>query len=128
MVKGKYKILVIDDEPAVVELLKYCLEKHGYKAITAKSGAEGLKKANSQKPDLILLDIIMPEMDGFTVLRQLRAENSTCKLPIILLTAKSEINDVFEAEKYRATDYVIKPVELSELLKLLEKYLAIFNI
>ena len=128
MVTNKYKILVIDDEPEVVELLKHYLERCGYEVITAKDGSEGFEKACSQKPDLILLDIIMPKIDGLTVLRQLRVEDSTCKLPIILLTAKSGIDDIFEAELYRTTDYIVKPFDLNELLKLIKKYLVLSNL
>lgn len=128
MITDKHKILVIDDEPEVAALLKHYLERCGYGVITAKDGPEGFEKACSQKPDLILLDIIMPGIDGFTVLRQLRAEDSTSKLPVILLTAKSGTDNIFEAEKYGATDYVIKPVKLSELLRLIKKYLALYHI
>jgi len=128
MIADKHKILVIDDEPEVVALLKHYLEKSKYEVITAKNGPEGFEKACSQKPDLILLDIIMPEIDGLTVLRQLRAEDSTSKLPVILITAKSGTNNIFEAEKYRATDYIVKPFKLSELLRLMKKYLALYRI
>lgn len=122
-----YKILTIDDELEVVSLLKQYLESVGYEVITAQSGPEGLEKAVLQKPDLILLDIMMPDMDGLTVLRELRSENYTCKVPVILLTAKGRTEDIFEAEKYRPTDYIVKPVQLSDLLRLIKKYLALYS-
>jgi len=124
---AKNKILVIDDEPEVVELLKKRLERIGYQVITATDGMGGFKKACEQKPDLILLDIIMPEVDGLTVLRRLRAEEATCEIPVIMVTAKGRTDSIFEAQRYRATDYIIKPFEWSELLKLIKRYLFLFE-
>ncbi len=125
--KVTYKILAIDDDIEVVSLLKQSLERYGYEVMTAQSGPEGLEKAFSRKPDLILLDIIMPDMDGLSVLRQLRSESSTCSMPVILLTAKGRTEDIFEAEKYRPTDYIVKPVALKDLLRLIKKYLALYG-
>lgn len=124
---AKNKILVIDDEPEVVELLKKRLERIGYQVITATDGMGGFKKACEQKPDLILLDIIMPEVDGLAVLRRLRAEEATCEIPVIMVTAKGRTDSIFEAQRYRATDYIIKPFQWSELLKLIKRYLFLFE-
>jgi len=123
----KNKILVIDDEPEVVELLKKRLERVGYQVITATDGMGGFKKACEQKPDLILLDIIMPEVDGLTVLRRLRAEEATCEIPVIMVTAKGRTDSMFEAQRYRATDYIIKPFQWSELLRFIKRYLFLFE-
>ena len=123
----KNKILVIDDEPEVVELLKKRLERAGYQVITATDGMGGFKKACEQKPDLILLDIIMPEVDGLTVLRRLRAEEATCEIPVIMVTAKGRTDSMFEAQRYRATDYIIKPFQWSELLRFIKRYLFLFE-
>ena len=127
MDKPKPKLLAIDDEPEVVELLKHRLERAGYEVITATDGPDGLQKAITQKPNLILLDIMMPKMDGLAVLRRLKAEESTRKVPVILVTAKGEISSIFEAEKYGATDYIIKPFQWEELLKFIKRYLAIYG-
>lgn len=127
MITRKYKILVIDDEAEVVSLLQQYLENAGYEVIATQSGPVGLALAVSQKPDLIILDIIMPEIDGLTVLKDLRSENYTCQVPVILLTAKGRTEDILEAEKYRPTDYVIKPVQLSYLLGLIKKYLDLYS-
>ena len=124
---AKNKILVIDDEPEVVELLKKRLERVGYQVITATDGMGGFKKACEQKPDLILLDIIMPEVDGLTVLRRLRAEEATCEIPVIMVTAKGRTDSMFEAQRYRATDYIIKPFQWSELLRFIKRYLFLFE-
>ena len=124
---AKNKILVIDDEPEVVELLKKRLERVGYQVMTATDGMGGFKKACEQKPDLILLDIIMPGVDGLTVLRRLRAEEATCDIPVIMVTAKGRPASMFEAQRYRATDYIIKPFQWSELLRFIKRYLFLFE-
>ena len=120
------KILVIDDEPEVLELTKKRLERAGYQVITASDGMKGFEDACEQKPNLILLDIMMPEMDGLTVLRKLRAEDSTYGIPVIMVTAKGQTDSMFEAEKYGSTDYFIKPFEWDALLKFIKRYLARF--
>lgn len=122
----KRRILVIDDEPEVVDLLKKRLEKAGYQVMTATDGPQGFKAAVEQKPDLILLDIIMPDVDGLTVLRQLKAEESTSSIPVVMVTAKGMTDSIFEAQKFGATDYIIKPFQWSELLKFIKRYLGLY--
>ena len=116
------KILLVDDEPEVLEFLKKRLEKEGFLVSTAKDGVEGLQKAQSELPDLILLDIIMPNKDGFTMLKELRAEESLRSIPVIIVTAKGETSAVFEGQELRATDYLIKPVDFEQLLKYIRRY------
>lgn len=127
MIITKNTILVIDDEPEVVGLLKKRLEKTGYKVITAIDGMEGFKKACEKKPDLILLDIIMPRVDGLDILRRLRAEESTCEIPVVMVTAKGRTDSIFEAQTYGATDYIIKPFQWSELLRFIKRYLVLYE-
>jgi DNA-binding response OmpR family regulator len=127
MIIIRNKILVIDDEPEAVELLKKRLERVGYKVITATDGTDGFKKACEQNPDLILLDIIMPQVDGLEILRKLRAEESTCKTPVIMVTAKGRTDSIFEAERYRATDYIIKPFQWGQLLRFIKRYLVLYE-
>lgn len=122
----KSRILVIDDELEVVDLLKKRLEKADYQVVTATDGPQGFKKAVEQKPDLILLDIIMPEVDGLTVLRQLKAEEATSNIPVVMVTAKGMTDSIFEARKYGATDYIIKPFQWDELLKFIKRYLGLY--
>ncbi|MEI6076496.1 MAG: response regulator transcription factor [Verrucomicrobiota bacterium] len=120
----KLRILVADDEPELVELVEFNLKQAGYSIATAVDGAEALKKARSQPPDLILLDIMMPEMDGLEVCKILRREPATAKVPIIMLTAKaSEIDRVLGLE-LGADDYLTKPFSVRELLLRIKKILA----
>jgi two-component system alkaline phosphatase synthesis response regulator PhoP len=104
------RILVVDDERDVVELLKFLLEKDGYQVTTAFNGKEGLTAATSQKPDLVLLDVMMPEMDGYTVQTQLLDNPDTRAIPIIILTAKGQLRDVF-AMSANVRAYIEKPFD-----------------
>ncbi|MDQ6644671.1 MAG: response regulator transcription factor [Chloroflexota bacterium] len=110
------KILVVDDEPVLVETIAYNLEQAGYQVITAADGASALQAARREVPDLIILDIMLPEMDGLEVCRQLRRENSTATIPIMMLTAKSDEIDKVVGLEVGADDYVTKPFGRRELL------------
>jgi DNA-binding response OmpR family regulator len=116
------KILLVDDERELVETVKPFLEDREYEVSVAYNGKEALEKARAC-PDLILLDIIMPGIDGFEVLRRLRADPVTCDVPVIMLTAKGETRAIFEARSLKATDYLIKPFSLGELSALIGRYL-----
>jgi two-component system, OmpR family, alkaline phosphatase synthesis response regulator PhoP len=104
------KILVVDDEKDVVELLKFLLEKDGHKVITAHNGRDALVLAKKELPELILLDVMMPEMDGYTVQTQLLEDEKTKALPIIILTAKGQLRDVF-AMSSNVRAYIEKPFD-----------------
>jgi two-component system alkaline phosphatase synthesis response regulator PhoP len=104
------KILVVDDEKDVVELLKFLLEKDGYSVATAFNGREALTAAKDNVPDLILLDVMMPEMDGYTVQTQLLDNPATRNIPIIILTAKGQLRDVF-AMSANVRAYIEKPFD-----------------
>jgi len=120
----KPKILVVDDEPEAVELLEFNLKQAGYAVTTAGDGAEALKKARTQSPDLIVLDVMLPEMDGFEICKSLRLDSTTAKIPIIMLTAKAaEIDRVLGLE-LGADDYLTKPFSPRELLLRIKKILA----
>ena len=118
------KILVIDDNQEIVELTKKRLEVSGYSVITAGGGLEGLDKVRNEKPDLIILDIIMPDKDGFEVLKELKKEEATRRIPVIMLSAKSETSSLLNGEEYGAIDYFIKPCDWQEILKYIKKYLG----
>lgn len=105
-------ILIVDDEAPIVEILKYNLTKSGYKVIVAYDGEEGYYAAISQKPDLILLDVMLPKMDGFEVLRKIREKQST---PVIMLTAREEEVDKILGLELGADDYITKPFSVREL-------------
>ncbi|MFC1646428.1 response regulator transcription factor [Candidatus Omnitrophota bacterium] len=117
------KILIIDDEPQLIGMLRASLEANGYKVISAPDGEEGLKQASMEKPDLILLDIMMPGMDGLEVLTRLKNDLETNSIPVIMLTAKGGTSAIMEAQRSFATDYVIKPFETEHLLRLIKAYL-----
>ncbi len=105
-------ILIVDDEAPIVEILKYNLTKSGYRVIVAYDGEEGYYSAINQKPDLILLDVMLPKMDGFEVLRKIREKQST---PVIMLTAREEEVDKILGLELGADDYITKPFSVREL-------------
>lgn len=108
-----YTILVVDDEESIVNIIEYNLKKEGYKVIKAFDGEEGLIAATRDKPDLVILDIMMPKMDGYEVCRRLRA---TSDVPIIMLTARADEVDTVIGLEMGADDYVTKPFKTRELL------------
>lgn len=110
------KVLVVDDQPINVHMLKRKLEKHGIEVSTATSGAECLKLVRENCPDLILLDVMMPEMDGFEVCRNLQKDRSTASIPIIFVTAKTSKGGRLEGLGVGAVDYITKPIDLDETL------------
>lgn len=111
------KILLVDDEQHIVDVVKVRLEKEGYEVITANSGKECLEKTKTEKPTLILLDIIMPEMDGYEVLKKLKDDKETASIPVIMLTAKNDADDVVRSLiNGGAVDYIVKPFGSQELL------------
>ncbi len=115
------RILLVDDEKDILDLLEFNLESEGYKTSKARDGEEALKKAVEKKPDLILLDIMLPKKDGFEVIRELRATKETADIPVIFLTAKdSEIDEVVGLE-LGADDYIVKPISIRKLLARVKK-------
>lgn len=108
------KILVIDDEPDFVEMLKMKLEASGYEVLAAFDGSEGLKKTREEPPDLILLDIMMPHKDGYTFLLELKKDEAMRSIPVIVLTAKPGMEDIFQLEG--VSGYIMKPFKSAELL------------
>ena len=110
------KILVVDDEAVLVETITYNLEQAGYAVVTAADGASALEAAQREKPDLIILDLMLPEMDGLEVCRLLRREGNTATTPIMMLTAKGEEIDKVVGLEVGADDYVTKPFGRRELL------------
>ena len=113
-------VLVVEDDKNICELLKMYLEKEGYTVTLAADGGEGLNKFRTIKPDLVLLDVMMPVMNGWDVCKAIRAESRT---PIIMLTAKSETDDKVAGLKSGADDYITKPFEMKELLARMEAVL-----
>jgi DNA-binding response OmpR family regulator len=110
------KILVVEDEADLREVLSYNLMRDGYRVVVAEGGAEGLKKARKEVPDLVLLDLMLPDVDGLEVCRRLKKDPLTGSLPIIMVTAKGEESDVVVGLGVGADDYVTKPFSPRELL------------
>ncbi len=115
------KILVCDDERHIVRLIQVNLERQGYTVTTAFDGKEGLEKIRTEKPDLVVLDVMMPYMDGFEVLKTIRREPETESLPVIMLTAKAQDKDVFEGYHYGADMYLTKPFNPMELVAFVKR-------
>ncbi|MCB8933441.1 MAG: response regulator [Fimbriimonadaceae bacterium] len=115
------KVLVCDDERHIVRLIQVNLERQGYQVVTAFDGKEGLEKIRSEKPNLVVLDVMMPYMDGFEVLKTLRRDPETESLPVIMLTAKAQDKDVFEGYHYGADMYLTKPFNPMELVTFVKR-------
>lgn len=109
------KILVIDDDIAINELIKVNLELCGYKVVQAYDGTKGFALAKQENPSLIILDVMMPEVDGFTVAQRIRKNEETKNIPILMLTALSELNDKVKGFDIGVDDYLVKPFEMEEL-------------
>lgn len=107
------KILIVEDEENIRELLRLYLEREGYEVCEAANGVEGLKKWKSENPDMLLLDVMMPLMDGWQVCRTIREEST---VPIIMLTAKGETSDRVSGLEMGADDYIVKPLEMREVV------------
>jgi two-component system phosphate regulon response regulator PhoB len=111
------RILIIEDERALTDVLAYNLQREGYDTIVAHDGQEGLRKAQMQIPDLILLDLMLPSLDGLNICRELRAGERTRHIPILMLTAKAEETDQVVGFSMGADDYVTKPFSVKVLLQ-----------
>lgn len=119
----KNKILVVDDEPQLRNFIRMRLEVNKFKVILASDGIEGLKKTQEEKPDLILLDILMPNLDGFGMLRKLKEDDKTKSIPVIILTAQDKPQNISRALEIGANDYMAKPFESKIMLEKIRKLL-----
>ena len=117
-------IVCIEDEPGVIELIRLILERRGLKVVGAGSGAEGLEVVRQVQPDVVLLDLMMPGMDGWEVYRRMKADAMMRTIPVIIVTAKAEgIDEVLAKHIAKVDDYIKKPFSLQELLQAIEKVL-----
>ena len=110
------KILVVDDEENILELIKFNLENNGYKVITSQNGSEALKIAKMEQPQLVLLDLMLPGMDGYDVCKEIRKDHNISNTPIIMITAKGEELDKILGLELGADDYLTKPFSIRELI------------
>jgi len=122
-VEGPRKILIIEDSPTVCHMVEEVIVKKGYKIMLAVNGEEGLEMAKEGRPDLILLDITLPGIDGFEVLHRLRRDPETGSILTVMLTSKGDTGHIRRAIELKADDYLIKPFEAEELLTLVKRYI-----
>lgn len=119
------KILVVDDEQMTTELAKTFLEKHGFEVVVASDGEEALELANDHLPDLILLDVMLPTIDGFEVCKRLKENSNFKNTPILMFTAKGLSSDVERGEAAGADEYIVKPFSGKALVATIRKHLGI---
>ena len=118
------KIVLAEDEPQIARLIEFKLKKEGYDVTWKESGEEALKAIQADKPDLILLDIMMPVMDGYEVLRRLKEDENLKSIPVIMLTARAQERDVVKGIDMGAEDYITKPFHPAELLARVKRILG----
>lgn len=114
--KKQYTVLAVDDESDVLLFVKTTLQAEGYRVLTAPDGPDALETARSEKPDLIVLDVVMPGMDGFEVLEELRKDETTCNIPVVMLTVVSERERKVSAIERGVRYYLVKPFEVQDLV------------
>jgi len=117
----KSKILIVDDDPIALETMAAILEIRDYEVLMALSGLEGISKARKQKPDLIIMDVMMPEVDGFITCKMIRESEEIKGIPVILLTGKGMVGDVEKGFASGASDYMVKPIDWDKLLLKIKK-------
>jgi len=120
-VTRKSKILIIDDDPDVLETMTAVLETRDYQVLTALSGLEGISKAGKEKPDLIIMDVLMPEVDGFTTCKMIKENKEIKNIPVILLTGTGMVGDLEKGFAAGATDFMIKPIDWDKLFLRIKK-------
>lgn len=112
----KPRVLIVDDDPAALRMIEYIFDRADYEVYLAATGPEALSKAGEAKPDLVILDVMMPDVTGLEVCQRLRAQPALARLPIIMLSAKDQLEDKVNGFEAGADDYVSKPVDPQELL------------
>jgi DNA-binding response OmpR family regulator len=117
------KVLVVEDDPAILANLSRFLRLEGFEVLTASNGAEGLRAVGEHRPDLVLSDLLMPEMDGETLLAALRADVASARLPVIFLTASADRAERDAKLQLGASDYLVKPLDLQQLLAAVRRHL-----
>ena len=110
------RILIVDDSPTEIHVLKSILEKNGFEVLSAESGEEGIEKARAEHPDLVLMDVVMPGLNGFQATRQLTNDPDTSSIPVIIVTTKDQETDKVWGMRQGAKEYLTKPVDASDLV------------
>ena len=124
----KNKILIVEDEAQVARLTKFKLVKEGYEVTLAENGIKALESIKNNTPDIIILDIMMPEMDGFTLLQNIKEDDNLKNIPVIMLTVKGAKSDINKAYELGAEDYIVKPFHPAELAARIKKILGALTI
>jgi len=119
-----FKILVVDDEPNILRLMEFILARQGHEILSAINGEQALETVRAQKPDLVLLDIMIPRIDGYEVARILRADPDTASLPIIMLSAKAQEEDIQRGHSLGVDEYITKPFSPDHLVAVVTGYLS----
>jgi DNA-binding response OmpR family regulator len=118
------KILVVDDEVDLVETIRFPLEMEGFNVLVSYNGEDALNQARKEKPDLILLDLMLPKLDGYKVCRLLKFDERYKDIPILMLTAKTQEKDKLLGKETGANEYITKPFDIDELMKKVKAYLS----
>ena len=121
---AEYTVLIADDEDNILMSLEYLLQRAGYSVVVARDGVEVLELAAIHQPDLFLLDVMMPRLDGFSACQQLRSDRQFFETPIVMLTAKGREADIAKGHALGATDYVVKPFSTRELVRRVADWLG----
>ena len=119
-----HKILVVDDEPPIVRLMEFILARQGHEMIVAVNGQEALEKVRAHRPDLVLLDIMMPRVDGYEVARTLRADPEFADIPVIMLSAKAQEEDIQKGLNVGVNEYITKPFSPEHLVHVVADHLS----
>ena len=122
------KILLVDDSPTAILWQRMILEEDKYEIVVATDGEEGIRVARAERPDLVLLDVMMPRMSGFDALRAIRADDDLRDTPIIMVTTRGEMPDVMEGYESGCNEYITKPIDRAELLMKVRSYLQVATV
>ena len=117
-------MLVVDDDPVIVRLLKVNFEMEGYEVATAADGEQGLAAARSERPDVVVSDIMMPRLDGYETCARLKQEDGTKDIPVVFLSAKAQQSDIDKGKAFGVADYLTKPFDPNDLIDMVERLLA----
>ena len=118
---AKKRVLVCDDDPVILRLLEVNLELEGFEVLTGTNGEEGVEIARREHPDLVILDIMMPRMDGYEACRQIKADEATQQIPVVFLSAKAQASDIEKGKSFGVAEYLTKPFDPTDLTDLVFK-------
>ncbi|MEA2452906.1 MAG: hypothetical protein QOG04_1616 [Actinomycetota bacterium] len=124
MAAEEKRILIADDDPVILRLIQVNLELEGYQVLLANNGQEAVDLATAENPDLVILDIMMPRLDGYQACEQLKASDVTKEIPVIFLSAKAQQGDIEKGQSYGVAAYLTKPFDPTELLEVVEQHVS----